>query len=174
MEKRVVKVNLRRGDYRIKKRHIILVIILVLLIVTVYFTAFYSKKCLSRECFDISLARCEKAHFTNKAEEATWLYKIEGGNLNNIIDILKTKKLTKNTCQVYIKNLDMKNLEYAEKLKNKEMVCYLPLKVVMNPESNLDYCHGLLKEGMQDIIIQKMHLYIIQNIGEIKESLGGI
>ena len=41
----------------------------------------------------------------------------------------------------------------------------------MNPVENLGLCHGLLKEGLQDLIIKKMHTYIIENMGKINEEL---
>ena len=161
MKKRDFSFKRSRSGIKRKSRNkkILIVIAVVLLCATIYFTFFFSRKCTNRDCFDISLAKCERATYTNYAPDATWIYQIKG------------KELRKDICDVYVKSIDMKNLENAQKLKGKDMICYLPYKVVMSPESNLDYCHGLLKEGMQDIIITKMHLYIIQNIGEIKESI---
>ena len=38
---------------------------------------------------------------------------------------------------------------------------------IMNPESDIGSCHGPLKEGLQDLIIQKLHSYLVQNLGRI-------
>ena len=51
------------------------------------------------------------------------------------------------------------------------MTCYMPRGIVMQPESDLNECHGLLKESLQDIIIERLHTYIVQNIGQISESI---
>jgi len=154
-----MKKEVKMPESKGKKKKILLIIIIVLILASAYFTLIFSKKCATKECFEVSQARCERASYVNNAPEATWLYKIEG------------KKLFQGTCAVYVKSIDMQNTENSAALKGKEMICYIPMNVVVNPESNLDSCHGLLKEAMQDLIIEKMHLYIVQNLGEIKESL---
>ena len=59
-------------------------------------------------------------------------------------------------------------------LKGKDMVCYLPLGVVATPENNPNICTGKLKEEMQSLIIQKLHEYIVQNLGEISNEIAQI
>ena len=51
------------------------------------------------------------------------------------------------------------------------MDCYVPLGSIVSPESNLAECHGLLKEGLQETIINKLHAYIVKNVGQIGEEL---
>ena len=58
-----------------------------------------------------------------------------------------------------------------EILEGREMECYLPFGSVIEPEENLDRCHGLLKEEMQKIIINKLHNYITDNIGKLEDKL---
>lgn len=145
-------------------------IIILLIIITVFFVFFYSKKCKDKDCFDTFLYRCDKAKYINIGEDSSWFYQIKGRGFNNLRDIFIKKSLMKDTCSVYVKNLDLKNAENAKKLGGKGMICSIPYRLVMNPESNIDYCHGELKEAMQDIIINNMHLFIIQNIGELKAS----
>ena len=41
------------------------------------------------------------------------------------------------------------------------------------PESDINNCHGLLKEGLQDLFISKLHRYIVQNLGEINVEAFG-
>jgi len=52
------------------------------------------------------------------------------------------------------------------------MLCEIPLRVVVAPESNLKNCHGLLKEEMQSLIIEKMHAYVTANLEEIGKVVG--
>ena len=47
------------------------------------------------------------------------------------------------------------------------MTCMLPEGIVMIPESNIGKCSGLLKEGLQDLVIRKLHTYLVQNLGRI-------
>jgi hypothetical protein len=53
------------------------------------------------------------------------------------------------------------------RLEGQEMTCFLPKGVVMIPESDIGRCHGLLKEGLQDLVIEKLHAYLVQNLGQI-------
>jgi hypothetical protein len=53
------------------------------------------------------------------------------------------------------------------------MICSLERGVVIAPESSLDDCAGELKEGLQDLVISRLHKYIVQNIGKINADLFG-
>jgi hypothetical protein len=139
-----------------RNKIIILAAILVFLAITIFFTFFYAKKCKDANCFNSMLAKCKKAEFLNSKEDSTWLYSIKGSN--------------KDKCVVNVKNVLIK-LDEAKAVQGKSMLCYLPKGVVIAPESALDECHGMLKEALQDIIIERMHTYIVQNIGQISESL---
>lgn len=78
----------------------------------------------------------------------------------------------KNSCIVNVKLLDaalpQKDLN---KIQNKNMNCNLPYQVLMIPESDISLCHGELKEAFQDLIINKLHTYIVKNLGEINSDL---
>ncbi|RMD66473.1 hypothetical protein D6817_04005 [Candidatus Pacearchaeota archaeon] len=143
-----------------KKRVIVTyaVLALVFLVVALKFTFFAVKDCGSFECFQDSLKRCERARYVNDAVEASWEYETigrEGG-----------------ACKVNVRFLQPKEGELAlQKLSGLEMVCYIPLGVGDYPEKDLNKCTGKLKEEMQAIIIKRLHTYILQNLGEIDESL---
>ena len=47
------------------------------------------------------------------------------------------------------------------------MECEIPRGMIVLPEDRIDSCHGALKEGLQDMIIQRLHTYILQNLGKI-------
>ena len=147
----------KRGEIKKRKRGslIILLVIIIFLLLGIYLNFFYVKKCKDGACFENALARCKKASLVSKQENATWFYIIKG-----------TKH---EECVVYVKNLEMLGIKEAAELQGKDMLCYLPLGAVLAPEEQIADCHGLLKEGLQDLIIKKLHLYIIQNIGKIKE-----
>lgn len=151
-----MKKNLDLGTGNNRNKFIILAIILIFLLITVYFTFFYAKKCKDIECFNSALSKCKKTTFLSEKEDSIWLYSI--------------KKTSNGKCIVDVNNVWIK-LEEAKSVQDKSMTCYMPKGVVMAPESDLNECHGLLKEALQDIIIERMHTYIVQNIGQISESI---
>ena len=120
----------------------------------------YLPVCKDEACFKDALWKCNKAEYLNVQENATWLYKIKG--------------LSFGECEVYVKAVSINtDAETGAALQGKEMNCYIPEKFLgaFMPEKRIEYCHGLLKEEMQRLIIEKTHLYIIQNIGQINETI---
>lgn len=110
-------------------------------------------RCDSQGCFDSHLESCSRAKF------------IGGNKMIFEYSILGKKS---GSCSVKVKLLqgDLSNQE-SLRLKGKEMVCSVPLGVVMIPGADLSSCHGYLKEEWQDLIIKKLHRYIVQNVGRI-------
>lgn len=141
-----------------KKRLILITLIVIAVIILGYYIFFYSKKCDSAACFASAQLACSKAYYIDDGEDATWKYSVKGQN--------------KDSCVVNVELSQAKkgNIE-LEKLQNLKMDCYLPLRYTGNPQSDLSKCHGLLKEEMQDLIIKKLHAYIVSNLGKISEEL---
>ena len=116
-------------------------------------------KCLSQGCLLNSLWKCKKVTYLNVQENSTWYYSIKGQ--------------TDGGCEVYVESVNLKtDVETASALIGKSMTCTIPKDVAGSflPESKIEYCHGILKESIQDLIIKKMHLFIVQNIGQINQS----
>lgn len=55
----------------------------------------------------------------------------------------------------------------STKLEMQKMTCMLPKGVVVIPENDISRCHGILKEGLQDLVIKKLHTYLVQNLGQL-------
>lgn len=143
----------------ILNRKVIITVVIIALILSLSFTLytfFSTGSCDTMTCFNKALAKCNKVKFVNMQEEATWVYTIKGPK--------------KDECVVHVKSTNV-NLYDAKRIENKEMLCYIPKGIVIPPESVLDNCHGLLKEELQNIIIEKLHVYIVQNIGKISEGI---
>lgn len=137
------------------KKIIIAILTIVILAALIYlaYTTFYFKTCYDKACFETQLAACSKATFTSVGN-MTFNYKILG--------------VENSTCKVNAKLITGNlNEQDSQKLIGRDMNCFLPLGLVSTPESNIDTCHGTLKEALQDIIIQKLHTYIAQNLGKI-------
>jgi len=123
---------------------------------------FYYPKCTNELCFKDSLWKCKKSGFLNTKENSTWMYNIKGSSTDG--------------CQVYVKLVSLKSdVAIGTALGGKDMNCYIPKNVLgaFMPEEKIEYCHGILKEEIQKLMIEKMHLYIVQNIGRINQTAFG-
>ena len=148
-----------------KKRLIVMCALLLLvimgLIVSGYYLYYEINLCNEKECFYNSLAECRRTAFVNDGPETTLQYSIigaYGGKCNVDVKILQIKRGTS---------------ELAV-LEGKEMRCSLPLGLAVEPEKDLQSCHGVLKEEIQNIIIQRMHAQIVENLGKVSEASGEV
>ena len=72
----------------------------------------------------------------------------------------------------------IRGLAKTRDLEGTSMICNLPLgangdTIIIPPEIDPNNCKGLLKEEIQTLIIERLHQYILDNIGDIAESLKG-
>lgn len=146
-------------------------LIIILVIVAVFLILiYYNKKCSDGVCFDSALTNCNKANFISETKDSTWQYQIKGKSLACFF----SKKYCK-TCEVNVELLQIKKGSVdTEKLQGLAMDCSLDFGYVGNPQDNLERCSGKLKEQMQDLIIKRMHAYILQNVGKIGEELSKV
>lgn len=154
----------KRGEYNKKKesfKFIIATVILVLFILILYFGFLKSTICKDDKCFYNSIISCKRASYVFETEESTWKYEIKG--------------ITSGKCETKVEFLQAKKggLE-IEQLEGKSMQCMLPLGVLMNPEDDLENCHGELKENLQELIIKKMHSYLLENLQDINTDINEI
>ena len=135
-------------------------VLLVVVVLFVWSVFFNYEDCKSRNCFNDNLKSCDKARFV-------------GGD-NMIFEYVINGK-SGGECEVAVTLLqgELNNAE-SLKLENQEMNCFLPLGAVVVPESDIDVCHGLLKEGLQDLVIKKLHTYLVQNLGRLNLELTDI
>lgn len=145
-----------------RPRNIILTILAILaligIIFSIYYVYLYAATCTNEDCFANALVDCKRASYVAENADIVLSYKILGEKDNK--------------CKVNVKLLQIKQGSVElEKLQNKDMDCYLPLGTYVKPEDNIKNCHGLLKESIQEEIIQRMHSQIIENIGQIGEEL---
>jgi len=137
---------------------ILFIFIIIVLSVAVYFTFFFYYKCKNIECFKTHQEKCSKSKYIHDTEDATWLYYIKGKEDNK--------------CEIKVEILEIKQGDLDKLiLKGKTMDCYLTLGNLASPESDLTKCHGILKEELQNLIIEKLHAYIVENIGDISAEL---
>ena len=146
-----------------KKKTVIIFItlLLVLVVIGTYFSFFYTVSCETESCFKEYQEKCDKASYLKDGEEITWHYKILGK---------EDEKCAINVKVVEVKKGDTEN----KNLNGKSMICYLPQGNVNSPGEDISLCHGILKEEIQKIMIQKAHSLILENMDEISEELGSV
>ena len=152
-----------KSKKRLNIKAIAIIVAIALLISCTSYLMLYKKQCLSQTCFINSMWKCSKITFLSVQENSTWYYSINGMSQGN--------------CVVSVKAINLKtDVETANALIGKSMDCEIPKDIAGSfmPEAKIEFCHGLLKEALQDLIIKKMHLFIIQNIGLINQTSLGI
>jgi hypothetical protein len=134
-------------------RWFVLLVILAVVFYLVWLMFFSYKECDSWDCFNSRLEDCKRTTFI-------------GGT--NMIFEYTVKGEDNDLCVVGVELLQGEvNNKDSDKLVGQSMDCSLPFGVIMKPESDILKCHGLLKEGLQDLVINKLHTYIVENLGRI-------
>ena len=134
----------------------VIFLIFVLIMFLGYFLFFNIRPIEHGEQFFKALQECEKVSWVKEDAQASWLYIIQG----------ETKG---DACKIKVKLLKMKQgTSDTENLQGKEMICIVQKEETQFPEKEISKCSGELKEELQDIIIQRMHKYILQNIEELE------
>ncbi|MBT4055858.1 hypothetical protein HOE67_01985 [Candidatus Peregrinibacteria bacterium] len=152
-DKPLLKTKLTPKAHSNRKKFIILIIVAALIAYLAWLIFFSYDSCETWECFNDHLVSCDLATFLG-GDDAIFEYTILG--------------TSRNLCTVNVKLLQGElSSQDSRKLENQEMVCNLPKGVIMIPESDIGNCHGLLKEGLQDLVIEKLHTYLVQNVGTI-------
>ena len=117
-----------------------------------------STRCADQTCFDERLKTCYRTTFTGGTDEVVYEYSIEGRSGD--------------FCVVEVELLQGQlNEQNSKFLEGKSMSCEVPFGLVIRPESDMKNCHGDLKEGLQELIIENLHTYLIANLDKINEEL---
>lgn len=144
---------MKKEEKRFNFKPILIIFCVVALGFFIWRFLIYSEKCEDWDCFNNNLESCKRTTFIG-GSEMIFKYEILGK--------------ADNKCNINITLLQGKvGNQDSKKIEGKSMVCSLPLGLVIIPESNLNYCSGILKESFQELFINKLHTYIVQNLGRI-------
>ena len=154
---------IKKEKRKVKAEKIILVFLYILGIIVIAgiifygFKLFYYQSCSDKSCFDSRLNDCKRTKYFSEGK-TIYEYSINGKEGES--------------CVVGVKLIggDFSDVD-LEKLREKSMDCYVPLGIVVIPESDINNCHGELKEALQDIIINRLNVYIIDNVGKINYDI---
>jgi hypothetical protein len=150
-------------DVKILKMLLIVTILLIIVVIGVFIYLFFFRTIAcdvnDEACFSSAIINCQRATFIRENEEFVTSYSILGKS--------------ESSCAVTVSILQVKKgSNDLSALEGKSMTCNVPGGLnIQNPEEDLKNCQGLLKEEIQNIIIQKMHAQLIQNMVQIKEDI---
>ncbi len=152
-----------KDSSKLQRRVGIALIILIILFVVwsglIFY--FYAKPCQDNDCFVDAMIKCKKVSLIREDAQASWLYTIIGSNSDNC------------EVEVELRNINQGTID-NEKLQGKKMLCLIPKAGTQFPEKDISKCSGVLKEELQDVIIKRMHDYLLENFGEIKQEFEGL
>ena len=138
------------------------ILIIALILFSSYFFLYYTQPVATGQKFIISMSNCKSVSWIKEDDQASWLYVIKG-------------RAGGNACNVEVQLLKMKEGSIgSEKLQGKKMICELLKGSTQFPEKDISRCTGELKEELQDIIIQRFHSYLLENVGEIKQEFSEV
>lgn len=150
-------------DVKLLKMLLIVIISLIILVLGVFIYLFFFRtvKCQLNDeaCFSGSIINCERASFVRENEEFVTSYNILGKSESG--------------CEVIVSIIQVKKgSNELSSLEGKSMSCNVPAGLnIQNPEKDIKNCQGLLKEEIQNIVIQKMHAQLIENMVQIREDI---
>ena len=142
-----------------KKVYIALIVVFAIsVLLFVYLNFVYTQSCQNYECWQKYMTKCGRASFVSEQTEAAWGYEITGK--------------TDSQCVIEVTLLLAKKGELGiEKLVGSKMTCSYKIGTATYAEKDLSACHGLLKEELQTLIINKLHSYLLENLGQVAEGL---
>jgi len=138
------------------------VVIIIIGLGFLYYFAIYGSvtECGDLACYQEYLESCKKSFLVNEDENYVYRYEILGANGNSY-------------CNVDVRLMRVKNGGGdAQSLEGLAMICKSNRFEEMLPEKDMLACSGRLREELQEIIIDRLHNQILQNLGQIKAELG--
>ena len=143
-----------------EKRGIIVIVIALAIIAIFLIFWTYEKNCYTDECFDNAARKCNKAEYVKIDNGNTFKYDIE--------------RSYGDSCRLNIKIEEIDDA-HGQELKNlfqgKSMTCDIPKDKFnvefLKLENSIDYCHGILKEAMYELILQRIYDLAVKQIGDV-------
>ena len=123
-----------------------IILIVGLVIYTGFYLIYKPVGCSTKDCFSDAMNNCKRISWVREDAQATWVYQIKGNDKGD-------------SCQVNVKLLKMKEGTIdSERLEGLEMNCVMPKTETQFPEKDISVCSGVLKEELQDLIIQRIRI----------------
>lgn len=151
----------KRESSGLKKAGVAVVVVVVALVLS-WQLGLFKKDCKEdRECFNSALKRCRQAKFFELRDYNYYGYVVKGSKKGSCVVNVKMEKMAEGTS---VANL--------ERFGGKAMDCSFPKGMmnettIDNVQGMLGYCSGPLKEGIYELIIEKLYGIVLNNIGDV-------
>jgi len=146
------------------KKIILPILLLLIIILALFYIGIFQKPCLDESCFKDALSNCNSAQYVKQKNNNLYVYTIFNSIDKECSIDIKLERLAPGS-----------DPDLVRLLEGKSMSCKIPKTLLA--ETNLDdldnilqYCTGELKEGILELIIQKMYTLIIENLDEIVQQ----
>lgn len=143
------------------------IILTIVILAAIFYFFIYAETCKDDECFLNSLRECRRAKYISGSQGNEWGYSIQN-----------PFGFWQNKCFVKVNSIKIASEEeLAKKLEGKSMQCKIPRAYAgtfIQIHSELEFCSGPLKEGLQDLLVDKLYNFIILNIGELTEEIRSV
>ena len=140
------------------------VVVIVLGLVSLYYFGVFGGIAGAVECGDMAcyyeyLLDCKKSYVINEDDNYVYRYEILGDSGNSY-------------CYVDVRLIRIKSGQIdTEDLESLGMSCRVNRFEEIFPEADMLACSGRLREELQEIIIDRLHNEILQNLGQVREGL---
>ncbi len=145
------------------KKQVIISTFLIILLIGALGFLFYKKRCSDEDCFNKALSDCSPSKYY--------------GYRNNNLYYYGISRSFRGDCKLYIKVERMaigSEPDLVRLMEEKSMKCNVPRSVIINldnMENLLTYCHGELKEGLYQLMLERLYALVVRDMsGVISEA----
>lgn len=156
MKRGIIRNEIKNFKSKLSLATIILIIAIAFFLVYFFYLKF--ETCEDLNCYEIAKQNCKRISYIKDDPSAVYNYKILG-------------KSGDDACKIKVTLLTLKEGDIdTENLQGKSMVCDIFKSDTDFPEDDVSQCTGKLREEIQELMIQRMHNYLIENLIEIQEG----
>ena len=125
-----------------------------------YYTGFLRENCKEDvNCFDERARECKPSDLVVVRDNNVYVYSV-GSSVSSCVMHVTLKKVEAGA-----------PLEFKE-LEGKKMMCKIPKRELdgfslSGFENYMGYCHGMLKEGLYEIILTRVYSNLVGNMGDV-------
>lgn len=154
--------ELKPQNPKVKRLKIIVSFIAIIIVLAlIYFSGIIPSKCPTDECFQKAFSQCTPVSHLLLKNNNLYEYRIYRSLFSNCNFKITMQKSAPGT------DLDIKTL-----LEGKSMKCSIPKSLTAttsldNLDNMLDYCTGELKEGMYQVILNRMYGLIVLQMKDV-------
>ena len=144
------------------RNYLLVVAIIIFLFFLIFFSGLIKKNCHSDViCFNSQAYACKSSTVQATINNNLYQFTIYGPSQNNCVIESKLVAMAKGTPQ-----------DIVSKIEGKSMICKIPRSIlrersIVDINNVVDYCSGPLKEGLYEILLNRMYTLIVQNLGQI-------